>query len=82
MERLLRRTLVYWRGRGFNARAFVTQYSLGPAEFWLCTEMKNFADLDRWPEMATGDEEGRAIMQDLLTMARDFRASVVKEIDV
>lgn len=82
MEALLRRTLTYWRSKGFNARVFVTQYSLGPAEFWLCTEMESFGDLDRWPEMATGDDEGRTIMGELLSMAEGFKASIVKELEV
>lgn len=82
MEAVLKRTLNYWRSKGFNVRVFVTQYSLGPAEFWLCTEMERFADLDRWPEMATGDEEGKQIMTDLLQMAHGLKASVVKELEV
>lgn len=82
MEQLLRRTLRYWRSKGFNARVFVTQYSLGPAEFWLCTEMESFADLDEWPERATGDEEGRRIMGELLGMAQGLKASVVRELEV
>jgi hypothetical protein len=81
MEAILQRTLRYWRSRGFNVKVFVTQYSLGPAEFWLCTEMESFGALDRWPEMATGEEEGRQLMGELLGMAQGFRASVIKELE-
>jgi hypothetical protein len=82
MEAVLQRALRHWRSRGFNVKVFITQYSLGPAEFWLCTELDRFADLDRWPEMATGQEEGRAIMGDLLGLAQGLKASIVKELEV
>lgn len=82
MEAVLQRALRCWRDRGFNVKVFVTQYSLGPAEFWLCTELESFADLDRWPEMATGDDEGREVMRDLLATAQGLKASIVKEFEV
>jgi hypothetical protein len=81
MEQILRRALTYWRSKGFNARVYMTQYSLGPAQFWLCTELDTFGDFDHWPAMATGDAEGREIMDELIRMGRDFKASVVKELD-
>lgn len=81
MELILQRAIRHWRSRGFKVKVFVTQYSLGPAQFWLCTELASFADLDRWPEMATGDEEGREVMRDLLTTAEGLRASIVAELE-
>ena len=81
MEAILKRALAYWRSRGFNAKAYVTQYSLGPAEFWLCTELHSFADLDRWPEMAAGEPEGREILEQLLRTAQGLKASIVKDLE-
>jgi hypothetical protein len=81
MEAILSRALTYWRSKGFNVKVFVTQYSLGPAQFWLFTELESFADLDRWPALATGDDEGREIMEQLLSTAQGLRASIVKELD-
>jgi hypothetical protein len=81
MEAVLRRALLYWRSRGFTVRVYVTQYSLGSAQFWLLTELDRFGDLERWPAMATGEPEGQAIMHDLLSLAADMTASVVAELD-
>ena len=30
--------LPYMRSRGFNVKVFLTQYALGPDQFWLLTE--------------------------------------------
>ena len=81
MESVLQRALVYWRSRGLSVRVFTTQYSLGARQFWLCTEMDRFGDLERWPAMATGEPEGQSIMHDLLSLAQDMTASVVAELD-
>lgn len=82
MEAHLRRALKYWRSRGFNVRVFVTQYALGPAMYWLCTELKDFGDFNKWPEMALGDDEGREIMDQLTRMQLGVRASLVRELEV
>jgi hypothetical protein len=81
MEAVLRRALVYWRSRGFKARVYTTQYSLGTKQFWLLTELDQFGDLDRWPAMAASEPAGQAIMHDLLSLAVDMTASVVAELD-
>ncbi len=81
MEAVLRRALGYWRSRGFTARVYVTQYSLGAAQFWLLTQFDRFGDLERWPAMATGEPEGEEIMHDLLSLAEGMTASVVAELD-
>jgi hypothetical protein len=81
MEALLRRALAYWRSKGFTVKAFTRQYSLGSAEFWLFTELDSYGDFERWPAMATGDEEGREIMHELLRLAEGMSASVIKEIE-
>jgi hypothetical protein len=81
MEAVLRRALGYWRGRGFTVHVYVTQYSLGPAQFWLLTRLDRFGDFERWPAMATGEPEGEAIMQDLLNLAEGMTASVVSELE-
>jgi hypothetical protein len=79
MEALLRdRLLPYFRHRGFNVRAFATQASLGPRQFWLATELERFADIDDWP--ARGGDEGAAILADLLALAVGIEASVVAEL--
>ena len=82
MEAILSRALTYWRSKGFNVKVFVTQYSLGPAQFWLFTKLDSFADLDRWPALATGDDEGREIMEQLLRTAQGLTASIVQELEV
>lgn len=82
MEAILKRALSHWRSRGFNVKVFVTQYSLGPAEFWLCTELETFGDFEKWPEMATGEQEGQEIMAHLLGMAQGLTASVVRELEI
>ncbi len=79
MEALLReRLLPYFRQRGFNVRAFSTQASLGPRQFWLMTEMERFGDIDDWA--ARAGEEGAAIITDLLTLAVGIKASVIAEL--
>lgn len=82
MEALLKRALTYWRSRGFNVKVFVTQYALGPAMFWLCTELNDVSDFNKWPEMATGEAEGREIMDQLMRMQSWVRASLVRELEV
>jgi hypothetical protein len=82
MQDVLRRALVYWRSRGFTVRVYETQYSLGVRQFWLCTRLDGFGDLERWPAMATGEPEGQAIMADLLGLADGMTASVVAELAV
>jgi hypothetical protein len=81
MEAVLRRALVYWRSRGFTVRVYVTQYSLGTAQFRLLTEFERFGDLERWPAMATSEPEWQALLHDLLSLASDMTASVVAELD-
>jgi hypothetical protein len=81
MEAVLHRALAYWRSRGFTVRVYVTQYSLGAKQFWLLTKLDRFGDLERWPAMATGEPEGEAIMQDLLSLADGMTASVVAELE-
>lgn len=81
MEAHLKRMLPYWRSRGFNVKVFVTQYSLGPAMFWLCTELNEWDDFSKWPEMATGDEEGQRLMDQLMRMQSSLQASVVKDLE-
>lgn len=81
MEAILRRALAYWRSRGFKVKVYVTQYSLGPAEFWLFTELESFGDLDKWPEMAAGEAEGREILEQLLSTATGLTASIVKDLE-
>lgn len=79
MEALLRdRLLPYFRGRGFNVRAFATQASLGPRQFWLATEIERFAEIDDWP--ARAGDEGAAIVADLLALAVGIRAGVIAEL--
>ena len=79
MEALLRdRLLPYFRGQGFNVRAFATQASLGPRQFWLATEIERFGEIDDWP--ARGGNEGMAIIADLLALAVGIRASVIAEL--
>jgi hypothetical protein len=81
MEAVLRRALGYWRSRGFTVRVYVTQYSLGAAQFWLLTRLDRFGDFESWPAMATGEKEGQAIMHELLSLADGMTASVVAELE-
>src|SRR3954447_6460249 len=79
MEALLEQRLLPWfRSRGFTVHAFATQASLGERQYWLTTEMANFADIDTWPER--GGPEGAAIIADLLRLAVGIHASVIAEI--
>ena len=73
--------LPYWRSRGFNVKVFVTQYALGPAQMWLLTEIDNMASFERWPEMAEGEPRGKELMDRLVSMMRNVRASVVKDLE-
>lgn len=82
MQAVLRRALVYWRSRGFTVRVFETQFSLGRRQFWLCTHLDSVGDFERWPDMATSEPEGQAIMTDLLSLADDMTASLVAELEV
>jgi hypothetical protein len=79
MEALLEQRLLPWfRSRGFTVHAFVTQASLGERQYWLATQMENFAAIDTWPDR--GGTEGAAIIADLLRLAVNIRASVIEEI--
>jgi len=73
--------LPYWRSRGFNVKVFVTQYSLGPAQFWLLTELESMASFDRWPELATGEVRGRELMNRVGQMMEDVRGNVVRDLE-
>lgn len=73
--------LPYFRSRGFGVHFFCTQHELGPKDFWFLTEAPNFADLDLWPERATGEARGAAVMDGLLDrIAGSPRASVAAEV--
>lgn len=75
------RALPYWRRRGFNVKFFATQHELGPKDFWFLTEAPDFADLDRWPERATGEPQGLEIMTELeRRIAGSPRASMAAEV--
>src|SRR5947209_7503140 len=71
--------LPYWRSRGFNVKVFVTQYSLGPAQFWLLTELEGMGSFEGWQELAEGEPRGAAIMQRLVSIATNVRAGVVRD---
>ena len=73
--------LPYWRSRGFNVKVFVTQYSLGPAQFWLLTEIENMASFDGWPELAEGEPRGRELMNRVVRMMENVRGSVVRDLE-
>jgi hypothetical protein len=73
--------LPYWRSRGFEVRVYATQASLGAGPVWLFTGMDSFGDLDRWPEMATGEPEGQRLMAQLLDMVTGLQASVIRDIE-
>ena len=74
--------LPYMRSRGFNAKVFVTQYSLGPEQFWLLTELQNMGSFDKWPEMAEGEPRGRELMDKLTSMVTNVRGSVVRDLEM
>jgi len=81
MEALLEQRLLPWfRSRCFTVHAFATQASLGERQYWLATEMENFAAIDTWPDRA--GTEGAAIITDLLRLAVGIRASVITEIGI
>jgi len=73
--------LPYMRARGFSVKVFLTQYSLGPAQFWLLTELENMGSFDKWPEMAEGEPRGRELMDRLVSMVTDVKASVVRDLE-
>ncbi len=73
--------LPYWRSRGFNVKVFVTQYALGPGQFWLLTELDSMASFDKWPEMAEGEARGRELMDKVASMTTNVRASVVRDLE-
>jgi len=74
--------LPYWRSRGFNVKVFVTQYSLGPAQLWLLTELDSMASFEGWPEMAEGEERGRDLMKRAVSMMGNVRGSVVRDLEL
>jgi hypothetical protein len=74
--------LPYMRSRGFSVKVFITQYSLGPAQFWLLTELHNMGSFDQWPEMAEGEPRGRELMDKLVSMVTDVKASVVRDLEM
>lgn len=73
--------LPYWRSRGFEVKFYRYEASLGPAQYVLVTGMENFASIDSWPEMAAGEEQGRALMAKYLALVKNLRASVLKDIE-
>jgi hypothetical protein len=74
--------LPYMRSRGFVVKVFATQYSLGPAQFWLLTELSTMGSFDEWPEMAEGEPHGRALMDRLAGMMGGVRGSVVRDLEM
>lgn len=79
VEAFLRdRFLPYFRSRGFTVRAFATQASLGPRQFWLATELARFADIDGWA--ARAGEEGAALIAELLALVDRIEAGIVEEL--
>jgi hypothetical protein len=74
--------LPYWRSRGFNVKIFMTQYSLGPAQFWLLTELETMGSFENWPALAEGEPRGSELMQRLVSMAKNVRAGVVRDLEV
>jgi hypothetical protein len=74
--------LPYWRSRGFNVKVFVTQYSLGPAQFWLLTELENMGSFENWPQMAEGEPRGRELMDRAVGMMANVRGSVVRDLEM
>ena len=82
LEAFFREQLMpYWRNRGFEVKVYTTQHSLGDGPVWLFTGMDKFGDLDTWPEMATGEQEGERLMAQLLDMVTDLQASVIRDIE-
>jgi hypothetical protein len=81
MEALLRRALPYWRSRGFHVKVFISQFALGPAQFWLLTQLDSFDAFERWPAMATSETEGQTLMDEFLQLADCTTASLVSELD-
>ena len=73
--------LPYWRSRGFNVKAFVTQFSLGSAQLWLLTELESMGSFDSWAAMAEGESRGRELMNRLVGMTMNVRASVVRDLE-
>jgi hypothetical protein len=82
LERFLRdECLPYWRAKGFEVRVYSRQYSLGDGPTWLFTGMDRLSDFDRWPSMATGDAEGRELMERLESMIGELHASVIRDVE-
>ncbi len=76
------KALPYWRKNGHNVRFYMTQYALGTAQFWLITEVDEIDDFEKWPERSLGDEEGRKIMEELMSMQESYpKASLIKNIE-
>jgi len=73
--------LPYWRSRGFNVKVFVTQFSLGGAQLWLLTELDSMGSFDGWAAMAEGEPRGRELMNRLVGMTANLRASVVRDLE-
>jgi len=74
--------LPYMRSRGFNVKVFLTQYALGPDQFWLLTELDSMASFDKWPQMAEGEPRGRELMDQVTSMVENVRASVVRDLEM
>jgi hypothetical protein len=73
--------LPYWRSRGFNVKIFVAQYSLGPAQFWLLTELETMGSFENWPALAEGEPRGAQLMNRLVGMTKNVRAGVVRDLE-
>lgn len=76
-----RRALPYWRSRGFEVKVYTRQASLGEGEVWLFTGLESFADIDGWPELATGEPQGQRLMEEFIGMVTDLKASVIRDIE-
>ena len=74
--------LPYMRSRGFNVKVFITQFALGPEQFWLLTELDSMASFDKWPQMAEGEPRGHELMDRLASMVTNVRASVVRDLEM
>ncbi len=73
--------LPYWRRHGFEVKFYRTEASLGPAQYVLVTAMENFGSIDSWPDKATGDEEGRALMAEYVNSIQNLHAWILKDIE-
>jgi hypothetical protein len=68
----------YWRGRGFHTKLFRVMEQ--PGKYLLMTEMSMLGSIDRWSEMALGEERGMALMQRMAGSMDYPRGSVLKDI--